>query len=301
MQQTISPVGDAAIGTIGPEPRIKSGAITSADVSVFVERFAGDEFYEEVGYFGPNAAGGTFTLVMADALSARRFYEPGMKSDAHARVMYEWLVQHADTEGNRMIIPRQCMDERPIADGSQPSQGLIGGHDSTHGEDDCGAIKKMEAILQYITDHADVLQTICITEGCEVSDSLHKALVQNARELLDSGYVADAFTMRKVLVSVADESAVARLNGDHNGVALRKNRNANLTLHRNKAEKDFGTNIQGFNIDVGVFEPCAKLLAGTDDESIINALTIAMEYYNTAAALVLGHSSIVYVRDTITA
>lgn len=292
-QTKINEVGSNAIGTIGPGPRINVGEISTAEVYNFAQRIATNEFYDAVGELGANAAGGTFTLVVADALTTQRFRRPGQKANEHAKTMYSWLIENADTPENRKIIPRQCVDGRPVGRGSEPSYVLIGDHDSNHGKDDCGAEKRLPDILAFIALHADVLRKIAESEGVDVDDVSHSMIQSNAQVLLDESYPTNAMALRDSFTEVAGEGCISCLEGSHNEVVARKNRDRSITLNRGRVRDEYGTKLQAFNIDAGVFEDAAKVISITANEAKQKA--IAMEYYNTATALVLTHHSLLYI------
>lgn len=293
METKINLVGESAIGSIGPDPRISTGEITLTEVEEFAERLATDEFYEPVGELGPNAAGGTFTLVIADALTTQRFRQPGAKAAEHAKYMYRWLVEERDTPENRNIIPRQCIDGRPVAEGSEPCHSLIGDHDSNHGKDDCGAEKMLPQILDFIVQNAAVLREVAVSEGIDVDDATHLLIINNAMALIEEAYPSDAFVLRDAFKETAGEKCISCLDGNHAEVAARKNRDKTITLNRAKIQAIYGNRLEAFNIDAGVFEDAAKVISFTEVE--VSQKTVAMEYYNTATALVLVHPSLRYI------
>jgi hypothetical protein len=291
---TVVELGGNAVGTIGPKARIASGELTQTEVDEFASELGTDRFYDAVGELGPNAAGGTFTLVVADALTTRRFMAGGDNAAQHAKTMYKWLIENADTPENRLVIPRQCIDGRPLAPGSAPSRALIGDHDSDHGKDDCGAEKRLPDILAFISNNGDVLREIAVGEGVEVDERTHAMIVSGAQSLIDEGYVSDALALRNSFTEVAGEECISCLSGGHAEVAARKNRDPGITLNRARVQAEYGTKIEAFNVDAGVFPAAANVVSITPEEA--HQKTVAMEYYNTATALVLADASLRYVR-----
>lgn len=292
---SVTNLGSCARGRIGPEDRVNQGEISVPEIKKFVDDLASDRYYVPVGELGPNAAGGTFSLVIADALTTRRFLQPGQKAAEHAKTVYGWLTQYADTDENRRIIPRQCIDGRPVAPGSAPSQLLIGGHDSTHGHDDCGAMKRLPDILAFILSNGSVLRELAKREGVEVDPETHAIIVSSAQLLLEQDYCSDGTSLRTAFTKVAGEACITQLLGDHKEVAARKNRNPDITLDR-VALQDQYDRLQAFNIDAGVFPSAADVISITPHEAAQK--TVAMEYYNTATALVLAHPSLRYITET---
>lgn len=292
-QMQVGELGSAAVGTIGPAQRIASGELTNDEVDTFAAAVANGEFDTAVSQeLGPCAAGGTFTLVIADALTHGRFTQPGDKAADHAKRMYAWLQSYADSPDNRLIIPRQCVDGRGVAEDSKPSPYIIGDHDSDHGTDDCGAQKRLGDILGYVADNADTLRAVAEREGVFVDDVTHVMIASNARLLLDAGYVSTGNELRAAYTEVAGEESIARLEGHHNEVVARKNRNPQITLDREAIKARRGLGLQSFEVDAGVFPAAANVIAL--DEQSAHQLVVAMEYYNTATALVLSEPSLRY-------
>lgn len=287
---SIGELGDNAVGGIGPDPRIATGEITREEVEAFAKALATDEFYTKVGELRPNAAGGTFSLVIADALTTGRFMQPGDTAATHAERLYQWLEDNADTPENRKVIPNQCIDGRPVAPGSVPSPALIGGHDSTHGKDDCGAQKKLPNIIAFIAEHGTVLRDMTIGAGVAVDDETHSLIVANATDLLQGGYVSEGLALRAAFTNVAGEASVAKLFGEHGEVVGRRNADPTITLDRMRLSETYGTRLEAFNEDAGVFPAAAKVISVTEKEAAQKL--VALEYYNTATTLVLADPSL---------
>ena len=292
---SVTNLGSYAEGSIGPEDRMSRGKISAAEIDKFVDDLVSDKYYVPVGELGPNAAGGTFSLVVADALTTRRFLRSGQKAAEHAETVYDWLMQYADTDENHCCIPRQCIDGRPVASGSAPSQVLIGDHDSTHGHDDCGAMKRLPDILAFTSANGDILREIAEREGVQVAPETHAKIVSSAQLLLEQDYCSDAMSLRTAFTNVAGEACMTQLFGDHKEVAARKNRNPAITLDRAVLQSQYSA-LQAFNIDAGAFPAAAAVISITPDEAAQK--TVAMEYFNTAAALVLAHPSLRYIAET---
>lgn len=292
-QIQVGELGEAAIGTIGPAPRIASGELTSDEVDAFAQAVANGEFDVAVSEeLGPCAAGGTFSLVIADALTVGSFAEPGDTAADHARRLYTWLQDYADTPENRLVIPRQCIDGRPVAKGSRPSPHIIGGHDSDSATDDCAAQKRLPDVLGFIADRGDILRANAEHEGVLVDDETHALIMSKARALLEAGYVSTGNELRAAFTDVAGESAVARVQGSHHEVLARKNRNPHTTLNRASIQAQHGLALQSFEVDAGVFPAAANVIAA--DERSAQQLVAAMGYYNTATALLVCGPSLRY-------
>lgn len=284
-------LGEAAVGSIGPGPRIESGEITKEDVDSYISQIMSGDFDVQTDdqYNGANAAGGTFTLVVADALTERRFYKPGMTAAQHSKAVYSWLIETQDTSENRRFIPRQCIDGRRVVDGGEASKALIGDHGP-----DCGAQNKFADILPAIVIAGDTIRAVVESEGIQVRDNLHDTILSNARDLLSNDYVVDGDVLRLAFTETAGESTLPQLEGSHLEVVARKNNKPNTTLDRMAAESVVGPNLEAFNVDAWAFEPSARVMSESGTDESVEAYAIAMQYFNTATTLYLGHESLNY-------
>lgn len=292
MSSTQQQLGNLAIGTIGPSARIDSGAISQVTVNEVVESLRGDEFYVEIGdNFGPSSAGGTFTLVVADALTTNRF-RTGIESAAdHAKKLYGWLLENKDDAASRKIIPRVCIDGRLPAD-DYVNDSVIGGHDDEHGEDGCGAQKNLGAILRFIAERGGAVRQFLEERGVQVSEELHQMLTANSRDLSspETGYVSSGAELRGAFVATGGERTVAQLQGSHNEVVGVVNTEAGKTLNRKKLRETFGDAYESFEIDVAPLKDATATISLTDEEA--EQKFIAALYYNVATTLVLGDPSL---------
>lgn len=107
-RQTMTAValGEFAHGTIEPAPRVEAGEITEDEIDEFVEALDGDELYHDIESFipkccvdgrhradgackpGANAAGGVFSLVVADMLLLARHYARMPVTPLNMQAMY---------------------------------------------------------------------------------------------------------------------------------------------------------------------------------------------------------------------
>jgi hypothetical protein len=285
---TIDVLGDAAIGTIGPEQRIKRGEISAETVDELAERLTSNEFYDDISdELGPNAAGGTFSLVIADALTTNRFRQAGQTAEAHAVALYGWLMANKNDAEHRSIIPRVCVDGRLPVEGSEPNMAVIGGHDDEHGPDGCGAQKKLGPILEYIQTRGNDLRQFAAAHGVEIDDDTHDAIVRNAGVLLAEGYVSTGTELRGAYVRVAGEASVTKLAGDHKEVVGVLSKDKFKTLNRSKIRAAFGEGYDAFGIDVGVFPAAAAVISDGDEQEAWQKF-VAMLYYNEATTTVLA-------------
>lgn len=282
-------LGNAAQGTIGPKSRTEAGEITKEEVEEFARRVFSGEFDEAVGLLGPNAAAGTFTLVVADALTQQRWYAPGMTADEHSKVAYDWLLAEADTPDNRLIIPRQCIDGRPVVEGESPSQLLIGDHGP-----DCGAQTRFSEIFPFMAANLDLLRQVTEQNGVAVSDSTQQLIHSRISGLLGAGYIVPSDALQRAFVLAGGEHTTPRLQGGHVEIGARRNARQSTTLNRLKTRAAYpGRKLDMFNIDTWSFKPSSEIITAINDGANVQALVVAMEYFNTATALVLCDESLI--------
>lgn len=293
-QTRLETLGVIGTGSIGPGPRIESGEITPELVDEVNERLATSEFYRPVTEgLRPNAPGGTFCLVVADALTSQHYYSEGENARQHAARLFGALLEMDNAEELKKIIPAACMDGRHAATNT-PS--LVGGHDGDHGLDDCGAQKRLAEILGFITCRGDEIRSFLGSIGVSVDDETHDLIVRRSKQLVDSGYVVDGMTIRKAYEETAGQDSIVHLQFSHGEVAAELNMDASVTLDREALDVAFGHAINAFNVDAGVFSRAAEVISMSPREAEQKA--IAMLYYTVGTSAILGHSSLpVHVRQ----
>jgi hypothetical protein len=285
-------------GSIDPDERIARGEITHDEVADFVEALQGDELYKRIDSElipeqcvdgrdeitrGPNAAGGTFSLVMGDALTFNTFCKIGDKAATHAKHVYG----HLRSIGHR-----------------------IGGHDDAAAKGatcGCGAEDKLDnsdadkpSILRYISRRSDeirdALTSLSITAtseplGIQISDDVHGLITKRSDELQAESYASSGAELRQAFVDIAGEESVATLEGVHNEVVVVINTRAGETLDREKVRQLFGDKIEAFNVDVHALRKGAQSMSNNAEKEA-DARFIASLYYNVATAAVLSGKSL---------
>lgn len=284
-------LGSIAAGTIEPAPRVASGEITQERVDELYERLQTSKYYVATGQeFGPNAAGGTFSLVIADALTGNRFRQNGEGAKQHAKNLYAFLLEHHNDVEGRKIIPRVCIDGRQ---GENKNTTVVGGHDSDHGADDCGAQKRLLDIVRYMAHRGDDVRTFLQSHGVAVDDATHALLVENTQALIDGHYVTSPIALREAYVETAGETSVTRLIGAHAEVVATLNTETSMTLDRAAIRREFGSQYEAFNVDIDALQQSSALIAlnaRTTSQTFIAAL-----YYNVATTAVLCGPSLLIV------
>lgn len=267
------------IGSIGPNARIERGEIELQRLQEFLGSLASGELFAHTDLvipamcvdgrlpenkqleLLPNASGGTFTLVVADAL----VHGHNGNAAEHAHDVYAQLVGKGYE---------------------------VGGHDADHASGEgcgCGAEDNLPAILDFIADDtkAASIREFLESLGEHVDAGVHDEIVAQAQSLLAGGYAnASGRALRQAFVDTAGENSVKRLSGPHHEVALVVNTRANETYDRVAAYNEFGEAYQAFNLDVEAVRDGTKILSETDDDAA--KMHIAALYYNVAVAAVLA-------------
>jgi hypothetical protein len=209
---------------------------------------------------GPNSAGGTETLFVADDLTSKRF---AAKDGSVAGGMRN-IIMLLESVG----LP-------------------VGGHsDNMHIDPQmsgCGANDKLGKIYGMIVHRADAIRAIAETllgEGV-VDDAAAERIVENAH---NRGDFPAGGSVLAVYEQVPD-ARLEELDGTHNEVVAVINMKPQTTLDRKALADEFGNDYQAFNVDAWSFQKAAEAIA--TDPTEIRHKVIAMTYYNIATALVL--------------
>lgn len=280
-----------AEGAVDPAIRIDSGEISGHKVLEVVDRLRGDEFYADIPAgqipckcmdcrrridgvveLGSNAAGGTVTMIVADALTHNSYRLKGEDFAAHSRRVATVLKDK----------------ELPI-----------GIHDADTADDHscgCGAIDKLDSddpfrpsILSFIVRKGNEIRTIVESIGFPVDDEVHAMITTNAESLIASKYGVMGYRAKQAIVEVAEVGCVETLVGKQLAVAAVVNTKDGKTLNREKLAAEFGDDYQAFNIDVpGIIEG-ARATSISEPEA--QEKTVAALYYNFAAAGVIAAPS----------
>jgi hypothetical protein len=271
-------------GTINPDVRVSKGEITEVEIEDFCTQLENDTFIEEIspettpdscvdgrGFeIGGNAAGGTFTLVMADALTSQSFRNPGETAPTHAsRFFTELLAQ-----------------EKPV-----PVRGHTGRADAENSG--CGAEDKLDTqienaptILGYMTRRGDEIRDVLTGLGIDISDDLHSKIVTNAQNLRDENYATNGKDLENVTKKVAGEDAAPMLEGEHLEAVLDIETRPGKTMNRQKIHNAFDGRLQAFHLDVWAVANGTKLFAASEEEA--HERLVAALYYNVATACTLA-------------
>lgn len=282
-QTSIMTLGGLAQGAIGPRPRVDAGEISEQEVHDFVAALQGDALFSQItavvphkcvdGRFradnvnslGPDAAGGTESLVIGDALTYGMFCGPEDTASTHTKkVLQFWLDR----------------------------QQHVGGHDAdaAHGGSGCGACDKLDATLAYIATRGDELRSTIAGLGVEVDDETQATVTGRAQKLVSGQYADGGPAIIAAMRETAGVDAVETLTGEHKEVAVVINTKPVTTMDRGAIREQFGDKLQAFNVDVWALEKSANEMY--NDAQKARALYYATLCYNVAVAAVLSDASL---------
>lgn len=289
--QTHATLGEYGQGAIGPEPRIKNGEITEAEVDEFVEALQSDEFYDETKGFlpaccvdgrhrldgecrlGPNAAGGVFSLVAADMLTTQTLRLDAHDSAGYAQNVFDYL--------NRTY------------------PGQFGGHNddrvsNTGTDSGCGAVDRMAQVISLIASHGDALRSAAGSLGIVIDDDDFDVIVGRAQQIAQEHglEISEGSGMMRALQRVAGTGSVETLTGDHNEVAVVINEREGTTLNRAKIRERHGDKLQAFNYDRWAMRKAVHAISQNLEQDEARLKLSAADMYNLAVACTLAGPSL---------
>ncbi len=212
---------------------------------------------------GPNAAGGTETIFVAQDLTKDVPLGP-LESIANG-------------------IQRTIRD---LHANGYP----IGGHADNRHEDPndsgCGANDRLPKIYDMIVRNPDIVKKYVesILGKNFVDDVTEELIIGNAKLRAEAKIFSTGKEVYDVL-NEAQESEVEVLEGAHKEVVAGINMREGTTLDREALANEYGNDYQAFNIDAWSFKNAAEAVSANDEEACQKI--IAMTYYNVATALVL--------------
>lgn len=215
----------------------------------------------------PNAAGGTYSLVVGDALiDADSLIESKSTSASHGAELFTSLT----------------------ASGYD-----IGGHEDSNASGEncgCGACDRMATIIGFLGENIEELSQKAAALGANVSEDLKKKIATNAIKLVDSGYISSGAKMNKSIKETTNDSHSQKLLGSHNEVLLVVNTVEGTTLNRSSILDEYGDKYQAFNLDVWALKNGINAISISEAEA--NEKFTASILYNLATACVLAGPSL---------
>jgi hypothetical protein len=284
-------------GLIDPDTRIQNGKLTKAEVDTFASKLSSNDYYKALESWkvpsqcvdgranilrGANAAGGTTSLVIGDALTFGSYREHGARAPQHAKRMFTEIKK---------------------------KDYLIGGHDEIGAHDGncgCGAEDKLDSVdphkpsvLRYIRRRGDDTRTF-LSElrytstnelvGLEIPDNAHILIVDQAQKLQDEHYATNGAELRDAFIEADGEDVIETLEGEHPECVLIIDTRPKIGLKRDKIAQEYGTIMRAFYLNVASLQESAKIFSLFPEEA--HTRFLGALYYNVATAAVLSGPSL---------
>ncbi|HMH31222.1 MAG TPA: hypothetical protein VK534_01975 [Methylomirabilota bacterium] len=207
-----------AEGSVDPAVRVANGEIEQSKIDELAQRLRNGEFRIQVdpesipgdcmdcrrqsngaAVVGVKAAGGTTTLVVADALTTNSYRQKGEKAPQHKRNMLEQLSKDHE----------------------------VGGHTGAEGSVPCGAETKLDgqepdepSILGFMERKSvDIFGTLR-SLGYEVEPELEDDIVAKTTVLRQEDYATTGEELAAVGIEVVGRDKIRELSGVQNGVMV---------------------------------------------------------------------------------
>lgn len=288
IQGNVAVLDSPAVGLIDPQTRVRKGEITNEKVDQLSNEMGihyewvdgemrekaipkwcvdGREDAEDVP-LAPNAAGGSYSMVIGEALiDASALIANNETSASHGKKMFKSLVVNKYEVGAHIdnhATPEKC---------------------------GCGACDRQAEIITFLAENIEELSTKAGGLGVQIEESLQAKIKTNANSLIAANYVSSGNDMIESVKEVAGDSSVQTLQGSHNEVVLAVNVNqVGKTLNRNAIREKFGNDYQAFNLDFWALKNGIKAISVNESEA--NEKLAAAVLYNIATACVLAGPSL---------
>ena len=287
----IPTLGSLAYGSIDPSDRVRSGKLLDeridravddidahyvwigdslVDVSALIPRWCVDGREDPDNMpIAPNAAGGTYTLVIGAALIDAPQLLGSVNTNTSAR------------HGKTLF-------------GDLKSDGYdIGGHVDDHSPEDmcgCGACDRQKEIIEFIANNIDDISDVAASLGVPVPTNLRETIKANATLLIEQDYISTGNEMIESIETVGGGDSVQKLHGGHKEVALAINKTVGSSIDRKSFAKKHGNDLQVFNVDVWAIENGIRAITQSEEEYAKKFAGAIL--YNLATAYVLAGPSL---------
>jgi|GEM_PF-5592141 len=276
-------LNESGRGIIGAAARIAAGELTDADVTNFIAALEGSDLYSPATTNLPcscidgrprkdgknlasvNAAGGIFSLMVADMLTTQTF-KAGETTAEYATN----FLRHLPSEQFGCHIAS-----------------------STDNADDsgCGAVDKMAGAVALIAHHGDEIGAVASALGITIDEADLETIIMRATDVSASTHFSHGATLAETLRRIHGEEGIEISADTHCEVVVVVNDRAGTTLNRIAVLQQFGEKLQAFNYDRWAMPAAITVVNGSLDESQRTLQLAAIDLYTVAAACVLCDSS----------
>ncbi|HET9098589.1 MAG TPA: hypothetical protein VFN51_03145 [Candidatus Saccharimonadales bacterium] len=278
-----------AEGAVEPADRIEAGQIDPQKITELAERIkagnytlAGNEdlipclcmdcraLTNGEATLGPKAAGGTMTLVVADALTYDSYRHKNDDAAQHKLRLFSELQQSGFKPGGH--VPAGFPDN------------LTGG---------CGAEGKLDSdspdkpsIFKFIVKNSKAIFDTLIALGYEIDSDLEESIIDNTRRLITQKYASNGTELAKVGMSIAPENNVQLEDGPQLAVLAAIMTKKGAYLDQKRIRQDYGPDYQVFEIEPWAIRNGAKVTSISEKEE--HDREIAGMVFQVAATGVIG-------------
>ena len=287
-------LGATAFGSVEPAQRVQQNVITRVQVvefskelqdhdsylyrpldePAFMPRFCidGRHFADNIARLAPNAAGGVFTLLVADMLTSQTFRNRTKSTADYARNLFLYLndAGYEGTYGDH--------------DHDQPTPADKSG---------CGAIDYMAVTIGFIARQGRELKQIAEQLSIPVDDKDHAEIIKRARELTEDKdmHFSPGAELRQTLASAAGKESVITLTGQHNEVTFVVNNQSGTSID----PATYGDAMQAFNYDRWAMKKAVHVIGHNLTANEVRRKLLAADYFNLATLCVLAGPSLYIV------
>lgn len=201
---------------------------------------------------GARAAAGSFTMVVADALTTDSYRHPGEKAPAHKARVYTELRKNGQKVGGHVAtsVP-------------YPEYAGCGAEDKL---DDTAGVDR-PSILNFMQRKAVPIFNTIRGLGADVSDELESDITSKAATLQAEGYAASGKEISQAGIEVAGEDSVVELAGPQNGVLVAILTTPGSRLDQDRIREDFGSDYEVFEVHAWSIANGAKATSTSEAEA----------------------------------
>lgn len=278
-----------AEGLVDPQARIDTGEIRLDRLDELVRRLETDEFIIKGDEYalpcqcmdcrpqtngdqvlGPKAAGGTFTITMADVLTTQSYRRQNEKAPVHHQRVAEELKQ----AGHEI--------------GGHEADSVLDANDSG-----CGAQDKADSgnpdrpsILGFMDRKSTDIFGFINSLGINTSAKTEAEIKRRIAECIKEGYITSGAEISQATKKVGGNDSVTQLTGPQKGVVAAIVTRAGEYYDATAITKEFGPDYQVFEVSAWAIINGAKETSLTPEEA--EAKTIAGLAFNVGAAGVIA-------------
>lgn len=278
-----------AEGAVDPTDRISRGIIHPEKITELAQRIKDGEFtiYGDTEAIpcicmdcrptvdgdptvGPKAAGGTFTAVVADALTFDSYRQPGENAAAHKARLFEQLQANSYRPGGH--IP---------AGFPKNKEGGCGAEGKLHNKE-----ASKPSIFRFMKKNSDNIFNTLRALDYEVDRDTEVGINDKLSTLIDEGYASSGAELAKVGVEVAPKENFELEDAPQLAVVVALMTRPGEYLDQKRIQREYGHDYQVFEIETWAVKNSAKATSLSEEEQ--TSREIAAMAYQLGASGVIG-------------